>query len=111
VALAGRNRNSTGTHQHYAFGEECDVATSEERTDPAESALPEPSDTAGAAASARESVKERIAHLRERAERTRAGIEARRTDSASIDAAFEAVERDAQSGGGAGLEGDLVSPP
>ena len=48
----------------------------------------------------RESVKERVAHLRERAERTRAGIEARRADSASIATAFEAVERDAQSGGG-----------
>jgi uncharacterized BrkB/YihY/UPF0761 family membrane protein len=41
-----------------------------------------------------------VAHLRDRAERTRAGIEARRADSASIDTAFEAVERDAQSGGG-----------
>jgi len=49
---------------------------------------------------ARESVRERVGHLRERAERTRAGIEARRADSASIDTAFEAVERDAQSGGG-----------
>ncbi len=39
-------------------------------------------------------------HLRERADRTRAGIEARRADSASIATAFEAVERDAQSGGG-----------
>ncbi len=38
--------------------------------------------------------------MRERAERTRAGIEARRADSASIDTAFEAIERDAQSGGG-----------
>ena len=41
-----------------------------------------------------------MAHLRERAERTRAGIEARRADSASIDTALDAVERDAQSGGG-----------
>jgi uncharacterized BrkB/YihY/UPF0761 family membrane protein len=49
---------------------------------------------------ARESVRARVTHLRERAERTRAGIEARRADSASIDTAFEAVERDAQSGGG-----------
>ena len=32
--------------------------------------------------------------------RPRAGIEARRADSASIDTAFEAVERDAQTGGG-----------
>jgi uncharacterized BrkB/YihY/UPF0761 family membrane protein len=38
--------------------------------------------------------------MRERAERARAGIEARRADSASIDTALEAVERDAQSGGG-----------
>jgi uncharacterized BrkB/YihY/UPF0761 family membrane protein len=41
-----------------------------------------------------------VARLRARAERTRAGIEARRADSASIDTAFEAVERDAQTGGG-----------
>jgi uncharacterized BrkB/YihY/UPF0761 family membrane protein len=47
-----------------------------------------------------ESAKHRIEHLRERAERTRAGIEARRADSASIATAFEAVERDAQTGGG-----------
>ena len=47
-----------------------------------------------------ESVKNRLQHLRERAERTRAGIEARRADSASIDTAFDAVERDAQTGGG-----------
>ena len=48
-----------------------------------------------------ESVRNRLQHLRERAEaRTRAGIEARRADSASIDTAFEAVERDAQTGGG-----------
>jgi uncharacterized BrkB/YihY/UPF0761 family membrane protein len=42
----------------------------------------------------------RLERLRERAKRTRASIEARRTDSASIDTAFEAVERDAQTGGG-----------
>ena len=41
-----------------------------------------------------------MAHLRERAERTKAGIESRREDSASIATVFEAVERDAQSGGG-----------
>jgi len=38
--------------------------------------------------------------LRSRAQSTRAAIEARRADSASIDTAFEAVERDAQTGGG-----------
>jgi uncharacterized BrkB/YihY/UPF0761 family membrane protein len=42
----------------------------------------------------------RLQRLRTRAERTRADIEARRSDSASIDSAFEAVERDAQTGGG-----------
>jgi uncharacterized BrkB/YihY/UPF0761 family membrane protein len=42
----------------------------------------------------------RLERLRRRAERTRAGIEARRADSDSIDTAFEAVERDAQTGGG-----------
>jgi uncharacterized BrkB/YihY/UPF0761 family membrane protein len=47
-----------------------------------------------------ESVRERVAHLRERAERTKAGIEARREQSASIATVFEALERDAQSGGG-----------
>jgi uncharacterized BrkB/YihY/UPF0761 family membrane protein len=51
-------------------------------------------------APARDSVRVRVTHLRERAERTRAGIEARRADSDSIATAFEAVERDAQSGGG-----------
>jgi uncharacterized BrkB/YihY/UPF0761 family membrane protein len=38
--------------------------------------------------------------LQRRAQRTRADIEARRADSASIDTAFEAIERDAQTGGG-----------
>jgi len=47
-----------------------------------------------------ESVRDRVAHLRERAEHTKAGIEARREDSASIATVFEALERDAQSGGG-----------
>jgi uncharacterized BrkB/YihY/UPF0761 family membrane protein len=47
-----------------------------------------------------DSVRDHVAHLRQRAERTRAGIEARRQDSASIATVFEAVERDAQSGGG-----------
>jgi membrane protein len=38
--------------------------------------------------------------LHRRAQRTRAEIEARRADSASIDSALQAVERDAQTGGG-----------
>jgi uncharacterized BrkB/YihY/UPF0761 family membrane protein len=38
--------------------------------------------------------------LQRRARRTRADIEARRADSTSIDSAFQAVERDAQTGGG-----------
>ena len=42
----------------------------------------------------------RLARLRKRAQQTRAEIEARRGQSASIDTAFEAVERDAQTGGG-----------
>ncbi len=63
--------------------------------------LPEASESGLAVpAQSRETVRERVVHLRERAERTRAGIEARRADSASIATAFEAVERDAQSGGG-----------
>jgi uncharacterized BrkB/YihY/UPF0761 family membrane protein len=67
---------------------------------PATASASAPGGSAGVPAPARESVRERVAHLRERAERTRAGIEARRADSASIDTAFEAVERDTQSGGG-----------
>ena len=42
----------------------------------------------------------RMERLRSTAQHTRAVIEARRADSASIDTAFGAVERDAQSGGG-----------
>ncbi len=49
---------------------------------------------------AADSVRDRVERLRRRAQKTRAGIEARRADSASIDTAFEAVERDAQTGGG-----------
>lgn len=73
------------------------MATADDRVD-----TPEALGTDGSVVPppARESVRERVGHLRERAERTRAGIEARRADSASIDTAFEAVERDAQSGGG-----------
>ena len=65
-----------------------------------EATTPRAVDAPGAPAPARESVRERVAHLRERAERTRSGIEARRADSASIDTALDAVERDAQTGGG-----------
>ena len=73
------------------------MATADDRGD-----LPEGAQAGGPVVppAARESVRARVTHLRERAERTRAGIEARRADSASIDTAFEAVERDAQSGGG-----------
>lgn len=73
------------------------MATADDRGDLAEA--PQPSGPV-VPPPARESVRERVTHLRERAERTRAGIEARRADSASIDTAFEAVERDAQTGGG-----------
>jgi uncharacterized BrkB/YihY/UPF0761 family membrane protein len=65
-----------------------------------EAATPGAAETSGLSIPARQSVRERVVHLRERAERTRAGIEARRADSASIDTALDAVERDAQSGGG-----------
>jgi uncharacterized BrkB/YihY/UPF0761 family membrane protein len=82
------------------LGEECGVAHADEGENVPEAAAPGATDATGAAASAPESVRERVAHLRELAERTRAGIEARRADSASIDTAFDAVERDAQSGGG-----------
>ncbi len=54
----------------------------------------------GGAPPTSESVRRRLQHLRERGERTWAGIEARRADSASIDTAFDTVERDAQTGGG-----------
>ena len=50
--------------------------------------------------SVRLSARQRFESLRERTERTRAAIEARRADSDSIATAFEAVERDAQTGGG-----------
>jgi uncharacterized BrkB/YihY/UPF0761 family membrane protein len=83
------------------LGEECGMAPAEEPgggrpdlpegAELSENSVPPP---------AHGSVRDRVQHLRERAERTRAGIEARRADSASIDTAFEAVERDAQSGGG-----------
>ncbi len=46
------------------------------------------------------SVPSRRERLRGRVQRTRADIEARRADSASIDTAFQAVEHDAQTGGG-----------
>ena len=69
----------------------------EGRADPAASAEPSGPSVPPAAP---DSVKDRLQHLRERAERTRAGIEARRADSTSIDTAFDAVERDAQTGGG-----------
>ena len=42
----------------------------------------------------------RLERLRMAAQRTRVDLEARRAGSASIDTAFEAVERDAQTGGG-----------
>jgi uncharacterized BrkB/YihY/UPF0761 family membrane protein len=42
----------------------------------------------------------RLQRLQRRAQQTRADIEARRADSASIDSALQAVERDAQTGGG-----------
>ena len=72
--------------------------------DPGEglSDVPAPSEPTGVVIppSHPESMRHRLQRLRERGERTRAGIEARRADSASIDTAFEAVERDAQTGGG-----------
>ena len=58
-------------------------------------ASPEVSGSSGSAVAAT-----RMERLRSTAQHTRAVIEARRADSASIDTAFEAVERDAQSGGG-----------
>ena len=45
-------------------------------------------------------VPSRLERLRTRAQHTRADLEARRAGSASIDTAFQAVERDAQTGGG-----------
>ncbi len=59
----------------------------------------DPSGTSGGSA-APGSTPTRREQLRSRAQRTRALIEARRADSASIDTAFQAVERDAQTGGG-----------
>jgi len=51
-------------------------------------------------ASAQPAVTSRLKRLQERGQRARADIEARRAGSASIDSAFEAVERDAETGGG-----------
>ena len=75
------------------LGEECGM----DRRD-----LPETAESSGPPAPPpdHESVRERVAHLRERAERTKAGIEARREESASIATVLEAIERDAQAGGG-----------
>jgi len=60
---------------------------------------PEPNQSATRSA-ASDLTTTRWERLRNRAQRTRADIEARRAGSASIDTAFEAVERDAQTGGG-----------
>ncbi len=83
------------------WGEECVMAVADDpeegRVDLAESSQPS---RPAVPLPTRESARDRLKQVRERAERTRAGIEARRADSASIDTAFEAVERDAQTGGG-----------
>ena len=105
MLLCGTRRAETGPARRERseptpLGEECGVATADDRAEVPEAAAPGGTTSSGASRPARESVRERVAHLRERAERTRAGIEARRADSASIDTAFDAVERDAQSGGG-----------
>ncbi len=52
------------------------------------------------ARSASEVAPSRLDRVRKTAQRARADLEARRAGSASIDSAFEAVERDAQTGGG-----------
>jgi uncharacterized BrkB/YihY/UPF0761 family membrane protein len=84
-----------------AVGEECDMATADQPGGE-RGTRPRVSEPSGipVTPSSRERIRTRVAHLRERAEQTRAGIEARRADSASIDTALEAVERDAQTGGG-----------
>jgi uncharacterized BrkB/YihY/UPF0761 family membrane protein len=82
-------------------GEECNMATADDPLgDAAGPGVASELSGVPVAPAAREGVRERVGRLRERAEQTRAGIEARRADSASIDTAFEAIERDAQSGGG-----------
>lgn len=74
---------------------------SSQRPGPTPLREPAPGPASGPApASDRQSPRQRLDHLRERAERTKASIEARRADSDSIATAFEAVERDAQTGGG-----------
>jgi uncharacterized BrkB/YihY/UPF0761 family membrane protein len=60
---------------------------------PDDAGAPGPPPAAGTATS-------RWERLRTRAEHTRADIEARRAESTSIDTAFQAAERDAQTGGG-----------
>jgi uncharacterized BrkB/YihY/UPF0761 family membrane protein len=65
-------------------------------------APPEPSDLSAQSGhhGAFSTAADRWERVHSRALRTRADIEARRADSASIDSALQAVERDAQTGGG-----------
>ncbi len=78
-------------------GQECDMATD---GDPEERQEGGPASSEEGAPSGSPLTTSRLERLRSTAQHTRAVIEARRADSASIDTAFEAVERDAQSGGG-----------
>jgi len=80
-----------------AIGQECDMATDDDPGERHEDA-PASSEVSGSSGSAVTTT--RMERLRSTAQRTRAVIEARRAASASIDTAFGAVERDAQSGGG-----------
>src|ERR1700733_9078388 len=78
MLLCGTRRAETGPARRERskptpLGEECGVATADDRADVPEAAAPGGATSSEAFRPARESVRERVAHLRERAERTRAG--------------------------------------
>lgn len=82
------------------MGQECNMAAADESgntrvSQSAQSGLSGPGDRM-----ASDVDPSKLERLRKAAQRIRADLEARRAGSASIDTAFEAVKRDAQSGGG-----------
>ena len=77
-------------------GQDCDMAAPEN----SESPVGQSESSEHRRSPAEDQVLTRFERLRRRAEQTRSEVEARRANSASIDTAFDAVERDAQTGGG-----------
>jgi uncharacterized BrkB/YihY/UPF0761 family membrane protein len=83
------------------MGQECDMPTVDDsRQNPIDRAAQSELSSSSRDRITLDQTPGRLERLRAKAQRTRADIEARRSDSASIDSAFEAVERDAQTGGG-----------